>query len=243
MSDLNSHYKIVGHRGNPAEFPENTIDSVISAISLGADAVEVDLQMSRDGVCMVLHDLNTMRTADWGAMAPEHNADLLEQISVHEPNRFGQRHFPCYLSSLSRLVDAIAEFPVQVFLELKEESLHYFSRETFVRAVLAQSEKLGERRTIISYDLPMVELARRMSGLRVGWVLHDFGEQSRLQAQRVQPEYLIIDYIELTESAKPLWQGRWQWFVYDVVNVKKAQDLVARGVSFIETWQPSVFAR
>ncbi|MFJ4619302.1 glycerophosphodiester phosphodiesterase [Streptomyces sp. NPDC088812] len=46
----------VAHRGAPYRFRENTLDSLRSALSLGADAVEIDVRLTRDGVPVLLHD-------------------------------------------------------------------------------------------------------------------------------------------------------------------------------------------
>ncbi|MEU0007409.1 glycerophosphodiester phosphodiesterase [Streptomyces sp. NPDC006314] len=46
----------VAHRGDPYRFRENTIDSLCSALDLGADVVEVDVRLTRDGVPVLLHD-------------------------------------------------------------------------------------------------------------------------------------------------------------------------------------------
>jgi glycerophosphoryl diester phosphodiesterase len=46
----------VAHRGDPYRVRENTIDSVRSAFDRGADAVEVDVRLTRDGVPVLLHD-------------------------------------------------------------------------------------------------------------------------------------------------------------------------------------------
>ncbi|WP_318201126.1 glycerophosphodiester phosphodiesterase [Streptomyces sp. SCL15-4] len=46
----------VAHRGDPYRFRENTIDSLRSALGRGADAVEVDVRLTRDGVPVLLHD-------------------------------------------------------------------------------------------------------------------------------------------------------------------------------------------
>jgi glycerophosphoryl diester phosphodiesterase len=46
----------VAHRGDPYRFRENTLDSLRSALGLGADAVEIDVQLTRDGVPVLLHD-------------------------------------------------------------------------------------------------------------------------------------------------------------------------------------------
>ncbi|QJS09702.1 glycerophosphodiester phosphodiesterase [Streptomyces argyrophyllae] len=50
----------VAHRGDPYRFRENTLASLRSALDRGADAVEVDLRLTRDGVPVLLHD-DTLR--------------------------------------------------------------------------------------------------------------------------------------------------------------------------------------
>ena len=47
---------VIGHRGNRAHAPENTLASFQEAVALGVDALEFDLRVSRDGVLMVFHD-------------------------------------------------------------------------------------------------------------------------------------------------------------------------------------------
>jgi glycerophosphoryl diester phosphodiesterase len=46
----------VAHRGDPYRFRENTIDSLRSALDRGADAVEIDVRLTKDGVPVLLHD-------------------------------------------------------------------------------------------------------------------------------------------------------------------------------------------
>jgi glycerophosphoryl diester phosphodiesterase len=55
---------VIGHRGAPAHLPENTLASFRLAVRLGADALEADLVMSRDGVLVVSHDPELSRTTD-----------------------------------------------------------------------------------------------------------------------------------------------------------------------------------
>lgn len=46
----------VAHRGDPYRVRENTLDSLRSALDRGADAVEIDVRLTRDGVPVLLHD-------------------------------------------------------------------------------------------------------------------------------------------------------------------------------------------
>ncbi|MGW7099195.1 glycerophosphodiester phosphodiesterase [Streptomyces sp. NPDC054838] len=54
----------VGHRGDPYRVRENTLDSIRSAFARGADAVEIDVRLTRDGTPVLLHDETLQRL--WG---------------------------------------------------------------------------------------------------------------------------------------------------------------------------------
>ena len=55
---------VIGHRGNRAHAPENTIEAFAQAVALGADAIEFDVHLSADGVAVVHHDPTVTRTTD-----------------------------------------------------------------------------------------------------------------------------------------------------------------------------------
>ncbi len=55
---------LVAHRGDSAHAPENTLEAARLAWDEGADAWELDVQLSRDGVPVVLHDESLVRTTD-----------------------------------------------------------------------------------------------------------------------------------------------------------------------------------
>ncbi|MFC4611766.1 glycerophosphodiester phosphodiesterase [Streptomyces maoxianensis] len=59
---------VVGHRGDPYRFRENTLPSLRSALERGADAVEIDVRLTRDGVPVLLHDDSLKRL--WGPDRP-----------------------------------------------------------------------------------------------------------------------------------------------------------------------------
>lgn len=55
---------MIGHRGAPGHLPEHSLESYRLAIRMGADAVETDIVMSRDGVLVVRHENELSRTTD-----------------------------------------------------------------------------------------------------------------------------------------------------------------------------------
>ena len=55
---------VIGHRGDSAHRPENTLASFAGALEVGASMVELDVQLTRDGHVVVLHDPSVDRTTD-----------------------------------------------------------------------------------------------------------------------------------------------------------------------------------
>lgn len=55
---------IVGHRGNAAHAPENTLESFRQAVAVGVDALELDVHATADGQVVVIHDPTLDRTTD-----------------------------------------------------------------------------------------------------------------------------------------------------------------------------------
>ncbi|QKW45799.1 glycerophosphodiester phosphodiesterase [Streptomyces microflavus] len=64
MADTTTRITAVGHRGDPYRARENTLPSIRSALDRGADAVEIDVRVTRDGVPVLLHDATLERL--WG---------------------------------------------------------------------------------------------------------------------------------------------------------------------------------
>jgi glycerophosphoryl diester phosphodiesterase len=86
---------VIGHRGNRAHAPENTIESLREAVALGADAVEFDLHVSRDGVLVLMHDATVDSTTDGsGPIALKPVAELKELDAGRRFTRDGGRTFP-----------------------------------------------------------------------------------------------------------------------------------------------------
>jgi glycerophosphoryl diester phosphodiesterase len=55
---------VIGHRGNRAHAPENTIESLAQAVAAGADAIEFDIRVTADGIPVVHHDPTLTRTTN-----------------------------------------------------------------------------------------------------------------------------------------------------------------------------------
>src|SRR3569623_581172 len=144
---------LVAHRGYPRRYPENTLEGINAAIAAGACYVEIDVQVTADGVPVLLHDESLMRTTGTRGRIIITKLEKLAELSANEPKRFGTRHRNLTIPTLAATVDLLKQHPrVTPFVELKEESLEAHGREKVVKKVLAILAPLKARYVIISYE-------------------------------------------------------------------------------------------
>jgi glycerophosphoryl diester phosphodiesterase len=75
---------VVAHRGLPYYAPEETLPSFLLAHELGADYLEADLQRTKDGIIIALHDNNLQRTTNIADVFPERANDPVSNFTWHE---------------------------------------------------------------------------------------------------------------------------------------------------------------
>jgi len=169
---------IIGHRGAAAYAPENTMASFHLALEQGADALEFDVRVTRDGEAVVLHDPTLERTTD--AVGPIRLHTLKELDQVDAGFRFtpdAGRDYPWRGKGvrIPRLRQVIEDLPaVPLLIEVKEpgaqDAIARVLRETgaAARAVLAGSDW----RSLQAFRAPPFHLGasqRDIARLYFGW--------------------------------------------------------------------------
>ena len=79
---MDSKAEIIAHRGASYLAPENTLASTLLAWKLKADAVEVDVYLSKDNRIVVIHDRTTKRTSGVNLNVAQTTAEELRQLDV-----------------------------------------------------------------------------------------------------------------------------------------------------------------
>jgi glycerophosphoryl diester phosphodiesterase len=234
LSDLRPLH-LVAHRGNAREFPENTLPAFESALALGLRFLELDLQLSADGVPIVIHDDRLERTTGKSGSVFDLRAREIRQIDAGEPERFGARFEGTRIPLLQDVLVMLRRHAdARLFVEIKRESLVRFGHDQVVGKVLDAIRPAREQCIVISFDLAAVFRARQVGGGPIGWVLNDYDPHTRLKCEALQPEWLFCDHESLPASGA-LWRGPWQWAIYEVDSPALAWALAARGVTHIET--------
>ena len=116
FGNLAEPLKVIAHRGASDLAPENTLASVELAWRLGADAVEVDVRLTRDGRIVAIHDETTDRTAGLHLDVAATHSSQLRQLDVgrHKHPKFAGERIP-YLEEVLQTVPPGR----QLFVEIK----------------------------------------------------------------------------------------------------------------------------
>ncbi|MDE2070149.1 MAG: glycerophosphodiester phosphodiesterase [Gammaproteobacteria bacterium] len=226
---------LVGHRGWPAQFPENTLEGFAAAVAAGARWLECDVQLSADRVPFVCHDASLKRTAGRDLDITATPARELDVISVGEAARFGARFAAARLARLTALADWLTRQPgVTQFVEIKRQSLRHHGMQPVVDAVMTALQPALKQCVVISFDPVCLTPARRQGAARVGWAVEAAGEQIRRSAAELQPDYLFTDE-KLFARMRAALPGPWQWIVYHTEDAGRVLELTSQGAYMVET--------
>jgi glycerophosphoryl diester phosphodiesterase len=227
---------IIAHRGNALEFPENTLESLGSAVELGLRHLEFDVQLTADLVPVLMHDADLSRVAGRPDSVHDLTAATLASIPVGEVARLGTVHADVRAPTLERFVQALGDWPgVTAFVEVKRASIRRFGRESVLTRIAGALAPVLDRCVLISFDIVSLKILRQMSGARIGWVITRYDEATRAEADSLGPEFLFANLERLPAEPGPLWNGPWDWAIYEVRDLETALECRARGAKYVET--------
>ncbi len=230
-------------RGNGAEYPENTLPALRSALELGVPRLFIETQLSRDAEGFVLRDAERVAADGAPGSALDMTASEVALLDASEPWRFGDRFAGTCVPRLADVARLLLEWPqAQLFVELRRASLARHGAERFVAVVLSALRDCAERCVIVSRDLLVIEIARRRGAQAVGWIVPDFSTSSQIKFEAMRPDFLLFAQAELVHGAA-LRQGLWQWVALEVADVDRLRELALAGADYVATAHVRAVAR
>lgn len=140
---------IWAHRGASVDAPENTLAAFDLAARQGADGIELDVQLSADGVVVVCHDETLERTTDGsGAIAQM----TLAQLRTLDASGGREGFVGARMPTLDEVFDLVADTGMVVNVELKNSVVAYPGLEAAVEATLSRSRLAGEAPERVIYS-------------------------------------------------------------------------------------------
>jgi len=147
-----------GHRGNPAENPENTMRSFRSAIDVGCDLIECDVHLSADGRLVVIHDHTLERTTNGAGLVRDHSAAELRKLDAGEGEK---------IPLLQEVVE-LALGKVGLVIEIKQVPPLYPGLEEKLVNMLRQLGALSECAVVSFNHMAIHELRKIERSLQLG---------------------------------------------------------------------------
>lgn len=109
---------VIAHRGGAALAPEDTLASFKNGIALGADLIEMDTHLSKDGAVVVIHDATLERTTD--ATGPVSARTLAELQAVNAAARFKDGSYPRQpVPAFGQVLELLEGNSVRIEVEIK----------------------------------------------------------------------------------------------------------------------------
>ncbi len=227
--------RLVAHRGDMTTYPENSLLALQHAARLGMLYIELDVQLSKDFVPIVVHDDNTKRTTGIKANVRDLTAEELGSMLVESSYKVNNHRLMLKIPTLKEAVDLLNSFSkINLFVEIKKESIEYFGLEMVVNQVLQAQQHAKFNIIIISFVDKVIEYVKKIQPFSTGYVLKKYNEKYYNKAEKLQPDYLFCNIKKINKPSE-LWEGSWKWVLYDVTNPIFAYELLKEGVDLIET--------
>jgi len=194
---------IYGHRGAKGEAPENTLEGFRHAYRYGIRHYELDLVLSKDGECMLVHDLTLDRTTGKkGRVCDLTAADLAKLDTRHYTKPWpGHAGIP----KLTQLLDELPDLE-HVQLEVKSDRRSQLNVLANRLTELIQHRQMYSRVSITSADTWFLrQIHRRNRNISLGLVTDKRFPKPAKLAERLHCDYLCIGWRllsrELVEEA------------------------------------------
>ncbi|CAM4215206.1 glycerophosphoryl diester phosphodiesterase [Paenibacillus endophyticus] len=214
------------HRGDSMAAPENSLRAVRSSVEQGVDAVEIDVQLTKDGVVVLHHDYNMRRMAGVSKQVSELSYDEVASLSIGPGSEEGDE-----IDRIPMLAEVLAE--VQGKAKLIVDLKPYGAGEELAKAVVTLIEQFDmiEDCYIQSFDRQTLQQIRSLNpDIKIGQILYfAVGDLSLLDV-----DFYTIEQVMLTEAfvERAHKKGRevWVWTVNSERNLREVLKFEIDGI-------------
>jgi glycerophosphoryl diester phosphodiesterase len=224
---------LIGHRGYPARYPENTLASFEGAMQAGCDMIELDVTLTRDRKVVVIHDDTLDRTTT--GTGPVRGHDLAEVKALDAGSWFGARFAAERVPELSEVMELTAG-RCMLNIEIKESA---FEADYPVDAIehqvvrLVKTSGAMDRVIISSFDKRILQRIAAMDAPPAIAYISDHGADKRvlemllkMRAFSWHPRSTVLtrDQVEMLHAAG------FKVFPWTINTRAEAEKLLALGV-------------
>ncbi len=227
--------QIFAHRGSAGTHPENTMDAFYEAERVGADGIELDVQLTKDGEIVVIHDETVNRTTNGKGFVKDYT--LKEIQKLHANYKFKKNFIKKIgIPTLIEVFDWLKGNHLICNIELKNSIIDYEGLEEKV-IQLIHDYGLEERIVISSFNHysivgcyriePKIEIAPLYSsGLYMPWIYAQSLRAGAIHPNvKAAPDEIILEAMKNGIAVRP----------YTVNKIDQMERLINIGCSAFVT--------
>lgn len=228
----------IAHRGFSGFYPENTMLSFKKAIEVGADGIETDLQMTRDGVIVICHDEKIDRTTNGRGLISEYTYN--ELLSFDAGIKCGREFAGEKIPTLDEFLDYVKDKDILINMELKNSIISYYGLEKKVLDKIYEY-KLQKKVILSSFNhYSMVKVKKYDESIKTGLLcaatLYNAGKYAK--AVHADALHLFFSSVMEKEMAAEIKNEGIMINTYTVNEIEYMKKIIGLGVNGIITNYP-----
>jgi glycerophosphoryl diester phosphodiesterase len=252
---MTHHIQKVAHRGGAGLAPQNTLAAFRNALTLPVDAIELDVQMTRDGHLIVFHDNTVDKLTNGSGNMLDLDFSYLRSLNAAAHFR-GEWPEPQRIPTLREVLE-LARGHVQVYIEIKfsERDGVYGRYPNIAQAVVedVRAADMLDQAVIISFDWMILPIVKSLEpALQTGAIVSDDVWNPRvnraLQTLADHVSYMGCDWINMScdlfanDMPEVAHEYGLKLGVWTANSSDEIRRFAAAGVDSITTDRPDLFS-
>lgn len=234
--------KNYAHRGFCSRYPENTLLAFEKALAEGVDGIENDVQLTKDGQIIIMHDESIDRTTNGKGWVKDYTLAELKELDASE--RFGSQFGVQRVPTLREYLELVKNEPIITNIEMKTGVFEYREMEQLLVDMIREF-RLEEKVLITTFNhFTIMRMKKLAPELKYGFLAYDWRLDAGEYTQKNGIPCYHPDYHNLTwEVVEDLHSHGIEVNPYTVDEPEDIRDMIAKGVNSVITNCPDVVNR
>ncbi len=218
LMHIGRNIQIAAHRGDPLNAPENTMSAVRAALDQHADFIEIDVQLSKDHVVILNHDMGLSRVAGIPERPMELTFEELSQLDVG--SHFSEEFKGEPVASLDEVLEEV-KGKAKVIVDVKAYGPIDILAEEVVRSI--ERAGMEEDAYVQSFDYEFLKHVRALNpNIKLGQIMYyALGNLSRLDVDFYAIDKSMLDR-DIIRQARADEREIWVWTVNKEEDIREA---------------------
>lgn len=243
-NDDGDNFIIIAHRGASAYYPENTMIAFEKAVEMGAEMIELDVMMSKDGVAIVFHDAKLDQHTNGSSYVKNYTLKELKKLDAGSwfDSEFSDQKIPTLEDVLK-----FASGKIALNIEIKTEAVSDNIRNGIEQKILRLVKKYGMESHVLfsSFDYRAIQHLKKLDPKVSVALLYERKQSNRLLPHQLIEKYKVDAFNCSYRQLKRKWMADLNEynipaFVYTVDSKRRMQKLITGGITGIFTNKPDL---